>query len=87
MTFLGQTVYAHNYRGGSKWVPGSLVAHQGPFSFVVEVNDGVQWHHHVDQLVESTDSPQDCSFSSVSDAPDLFVTSQSDDLPFVPNVT
>ena len=73
--FVGQKVYASNYHGGSKWVPETLVACWGPLSFVIQVNDGVQWHHHVDQLVESPDSPQDCSSSHVSDTPDLYVTS------------
>ena len=68
--FVGQRVYARNYRGGSKWVPGTLVARCGSLSFVVQVNDGVQWHCHVDQLVESPDSPQDCSSFSVLDVPD-----------------
>ena len=82
-----QRVYACNYRGGSKWVPGTLVANQGSLSFVVQLNDGVQWHNHVDQLAESPDSPQDCLSSPVSDAPDLFVTSQSVELPFVTSAT
>ena len=86
---MGQRVYARNYRGGSKWVPGTLVARRGPLSFVVQVNDGVQWHRHVDQLVESPDSPQDCSSSSVLDVPDhdLVVPSQSVELPSVPLAT
>ena len=87
--FVGQRVYARNYRGGSKWVPGTLVARRGPLSFVVQVNDGVQWHRHVDQLVESPDSPQDCSSSSVLDVPDhdLVVPSQSVEFPSVPLAT
>ena len=61
---LGQRVYARNYRPGSKWVPGTLVARRGPLSFVVQVHDGIQWHRHVDQLVQSPDSPQDFEDSS-----------------------
>ena len=72
---VGQRVYARNYRPGSKWVPGTLVARRGPLAYTVQVHDGLRWHRHVDQLVKSPDSPQDCSTTPTdTSVSDLFVS-------------
>ena len=41
---------ARNYRDGPKWMVGVVVERKGPLSYVVQVNHGMLWRRHVDQL-------------------------------------
>ena len=43
-------VYAQNFALGSKWVPGTICAIDGPVSYVVRLEDGRIWRRHIDQL-------------------------------------
>ncbi|XP_041353242.1 uncharacterized protein K02A2.6-like isoform X1 [Gigantopelta aegis] len=54
---VNQPVYVRNYREGSKWVTGSVVAKTGPVSYQVAISPNMIWKRHVDQLV--TRSPSD----------------------------
>ena len=49
---VGQDVMARNYRDGDKWTPGVIVERKGPLSYVVQVNSGLLWRRHVDQIRE-----------------------------------
>ena len=41
---------ARNYRDGPKWMVGVVVECKGPLSYVVQVNHGMLWRRHLDQL-------------------------------------
>ena len=47
---VGETVMARNYRDGPKWVEGVVVERKGSLSYVVQVNHGMLWRRHIDQL-------------------------------------
>ena len=59
---VGETIMARNYRDGPKWMEGVVVERKGPLSYVVQVNHGMLWRRHTDQLrngpstVQQTDS-------------------------------
>ena len=59
---VGETIMARNYRDGPKWMEGVVVERKGPLSYVVQVNHGMLWRRHIDQLrngpstVQQTDS-------------------------------
>ena len=46
---VGEEVMARNFRGGKKWLPGTVVAKTGPISYEIEVQNSI-WKRHVDQL-------------------------------------
>ena len=48
--FVGQNVQAHNFRTGPRWVAGVIVERLGPLTYLVQVDSGVFWRHHVDHL-------------------------------------
>ena len=41
---------ARNHRDGPKWMVGVVVERKGPLSYVVQVNHGMLWRHHINQL-------------------------------------
>ena len=47
---VGETVMARNYRDGPKWMEGVVVERKSPLSYVVQVNHGMLWRRHIDQL-------------------------------------
>ena len=47
---VGETVMARNYRDGPRWMEGIVVERKGPLSYVVQVNHGMLWRRHIDQL-------------------------------------
>ena len=47
---IGETVMARNYRDGPKWMEGVVMERKGPLSYVVQVNHGMLWRHHIDQF-------------------------------------
>ena len=46
----GQKVYAKNFRGKPRWLPGTIIQVSGPLSFRVELLDGRVMRCHQDQL-------------------------------------
>ena len=46
----GQKVYVKNYRGGQRWLPGSIEKVTGPLSFHVKLTNGQTVRCHQDQL-------------------------------------
>ena len=47
---IGENVMAKNYRNGPKWVPGVIVEQLGTLTFLVQLDNGMFWKRHVDQL-------------------------------------
>lgn len=47
---MGDAVYARNYHGSTKWVPGVVCSVTGPLSYQVRLCDGRLWRRHIDQL-------------------------------------
>ena len=41
---------AKNYGGGPKWESGVVVERKGPLSYMVQLDSGVIWRRHIDQL-------------------------------------
>ena len=53
--FVGQNVQAHNFRTSPRWTAGMIVERLGPLTYLVQVDNGVFWHHHVDHLCPAPD--------------------------------
>ncbi|KAL1485473.1 hypothetical protein MTO96_031942 [Rhipicephalus appendiculatus] len=47
--YPGDAVYARNYQGGTKWVPGFITSVTGALSYQVRLSDGSLWRRH-DQI-------------------------------------
>ena len=47
----GDLVYARNYARGKTWLPGQVIAKQGPLSYTVKMQDGRVWRRHTDQII------------------------------------
>ena len=41
---------AKNYREGPQWMPGLVVDRKGPLSYVIQLDSGMLWRRHIDQL-------------------------------------
>lgn len=41
-----------------KWIPGTVVRPTGPLSYVVRVDPGIEWKHHVDDIRETITTEQ-----------------------------
>ena len=52
-----ETVWARNYRGKDKWMPGVVLQKTGPVSYQVQVQ-GMRWRRHAEQLRHRV-QPQD----------------------------
>ena len=42
--------HAKNYREGPQWMPGLVVDRKGPLSYVIQLESGLMWRRHIDQL-------------------------------------
>lgn len=49
---IGDNVMARNYGRGPKWESAVVVERKGPLSYTVQLNSGVIWRRHIDQLRE-----------------------------------
>lgn len=47
---VGEQVMVKTFRPGPGWIPGTVLQKTGPLSYVVEVQDNLQWKRHVDHL-------------------------------------
>jgi len=80
----GQTVWARDFRGSNKWIPGVVVQGIGPVSYMIQLDDMSLWKRHVDHIrnrVEtqplSSSTPTDSSFATDSEPPFIpFETSE-----------
>lgn len=71
--YAGDAVWAMNFAGKPKWLPGVLTDRTGPVSFIVSMTDGRIWRRHADHLrprlpdenVNETFPPPDPSAVSV----------------------
>lgn len=61
---VGQAVYVRNYSEGNKWVPAWVVEIIGPVSYKVQIESGIVWRRHVNQMigrqVENVPLPSGC---------------------------
>ncbi len=48
---VGDNVYARNYNGNGKWIPGTIVEVMGPVSVKAELENGITIRRHHDQIV------------------------------------
>jgi hypothetical protein len=70
---IGDTVYARNYDGNGKWIPGTIVEVTGPVSVKVELENGITVRRHHDQiLARNTVDPVQTSVP-ILDQPDVHV--------------
>ena len=53
---IGDLVFAQNYGVGPQWLMGSVVAVDGPVSYVILLSDGRIWRRHTDQLRTKTET-------------------------------
>ena len=56
---IGQNVMAKNFRNGPKWLPGVIVEQLGILTFLVQLDNGMFWKRHVDQLRHLDDTPRE----------------------------
>ena len=47
---IGDNVMARNYGSGPKWESAVVVERKGPLSYTVQLDSGVIWRRHIDQL-------------------------------------
>ena len=47
---VGDSVMARNYRDGPKWMTGVVIERKGPLSYIIQMESGMLWRRHVDQL-------------------------------------
>lgn len=47
---VGDSVMAKNYREGPQLMPGLVVDRKGPLSYVIQLESGLLWRRHIDQL-------------------------------------
>ena len=45
-----QRVMARNYRQGERWLPGVVVQKLGPLTYSIQLDSGMLWRRHIDQL-------------------------------------
>jgi len=60
---IGQSVMAKNFRNGPKWLPGVIVEQLGTLTFLVQLDNGMFWKRHVEQLRCLDDTPRNVTNS------------------------
>ena len=71
-----------NLRPGTKWVPGVIKKQLGPLTFLVEVEKGILWKHHIDHLRDNGTVQTSTTSASNSDTDqDCFAPSAPSDTP------
>ena len=71
---IGENVMAKNYRSGPKWLPGVIVEQLGTLTFLVQLDNGMFWKRHVDQL-----RGRDQSSSNNTDSEAAYASTDSND--------
>ena len=75
---FGDTVYAKNYFGGKKWIPGMITKITGPVSYQVKLTDDRILKRHLDQIRIHYDNAQN------TEATDQW-TPDTTDIPTLPS--
>ena len=70
---VGDTVYARNYSGNGKWIPGRIVEVTGPVSVKVELENGTTIRRHHDQILARNAADPVHEFPFTLDQPDLLM--------------
>ena len=47
---VGDLVFARNFHAGPNWIPATVVARQGPLSYLLEISEGEIWRRHVEHV-------------------------------------
>ncbi|XP_060539010.1 uncharacterized protein K02A2.6-like [Pantherophis guttatus] len=58
---VGDSVYAQNFGGEPKWLPGTIEQNTGPYSYQIRLPDGRLWHRHLNQIRARLTSHTDIS--------------------------
>ena len=74
---IGEKVMAKNYRHGPKWLPGVIVEQLGTLTFLVQIDNGMFWKRHVDQLRHRGHSSKD---KTESETPYAYTESNDENL-------
>ena len=74
----GQTVWARDFRGSTKWVPGVVLQCTGPLTYMIQLDDKSLWKRHVDHLQSHVETQPNPSTLTATD------DSESSDSPFIP---
>lgn len=48
---ISQPVLAKDYRGRDKWIEATVISQVSPVTYVVELESGIRWKRHIDQLI------------------------------------
>ena len=56
---IGQRVLVCNYWPVPRWLPGTIMSHPGPLTYLVQVVGNCGWKRHINQLLQTYDSPQE----------------------------
>ena len=56
---VSDSVMARNYGHGPKWESGVVVERRGPVSYTVQLNSGILWRRHIDQLRDGVTVPSE----------------------------
>ena len=79
---IGDLVFAQNYAVGPLWLMGSVVAVDGPVSYVILLSDGRIWRRHADQLRARTEAQR---LPSEARAPQLYELQPPSPPPLLPS--
>ena len=52
---VGDNVMARNYGNGPKWMSSVVIEWKGPLSYTVQLESGLLWRRHIDQLQDGID--------------------------------
>jgi hypothetical protein len=75
---IGDTVYARNYNGNGKWIPGTIVEVAGPVSVKVELENGTTIRKHHDQILARNTVDPILASPSIMDQPVVLVEEQQE---------
>ena len=65
----GDAVMARNYRYGPKWLPGTVAEVKGPLSYIIQLNSGLLWRRHINQLRDGIQKQNPIEASASTHAP------------------
>ena len=68
----GQTVWARDFCGSTKWVPGVVVQCTGPLTYMIQLEDKSLWkrHDHLQSRVETQANSSTCTSTGSSESSD-----------------
>ena len=69
-----QTVWARDFCGSTKWLPGVVVQCIGPLTYMIQLNDKSLWKRHINHLQNRVESQVSVNTSAVTGTPESSVT-------------